>query len=252
MNYDDRNDDEENLIYEESPPDFPDGMSIYEPENMDEDSEQSDDSIENPGPSKKLLKRDMLAIALKRLEDSARTENDFRDIIDWWDRLDSNRERKERYHEVGRNESRVPLEWGMSEEYTIFPVPAGQAFWKEMMKGNFLDMIFDCPLDIQENIEDVELSNILNGLKDEQKEVLYYLAIRLYSTSFVGRLFGQTDRNIRKKRTVILKKIWKEYSRVLGYRIQNSGSVTLRERKYMEKNYPELCRPPENERTDKK
>ena len=252
MNYDDRNDDEENLIYEESPPDFPDGMSIYEPENTDEDSEQSDDSIENPGPSKKLLKRDMLAIALKRLEDSARTENDFRDIIDWWDRLDSNRERKERYHEVGRNESRVPLEWGMSEEYTIFPVPAGQAFWKEMMKGNFLDMIFDCPLEIHENIEDVELSNILNGLKDEQKEVLYYLAIRLYSTSLVGRLFGQTDRNIRKKRTVILKKIWKEYSRVLGNRIQNPGSVTLRERKYMEKNYPELCRPPENERTDKK
>lgn len=252
MNYDDRNDDEENLIYEESPPDFPYGMSIYEPENTDEDPESADDGTEIPNPSKKLLKRDMLAIALKRLEDSARTENDFRDIIDWWDRLDSNWERKERYHEVGRNESRVPLEWGMSEEYTIFPVPAGQAFWKEMMKGNFLDMIFDCPLEIHENIEDVELSKILNGLKGEQKEVLYYLAIRLYSTSLVGRLFGQTDRNIRKKRTVILKKIWKEYSRVLGNRIQNSGSVTLRERKYMEKNYPELCRPLENERTGKK
>lgn len=30
MNYDDRDDDEENLIYEESPPDLSDGMSIYE------------------------------------------------------------------------------------------------------------------------------------------------------------------------------------------------------------------------------
>ena len=64
MNYDDRDDDEENLIYEESPPDFPYGMSIYEPENTDEDPESTDDGTEIPNPSKKLLKRDMLAIAL--------------------------------------------------------------------------------------------------------------------------------------------------------------------------------------------
>ena len=44
MNYDDRNDDEENLIYEESPPDFSDKMSIYEPENTDEDSESADET----------------------------------------------------------------------------------------------------------------------------------------------------------------------------------------------------------------
>ena len=252
MNYYDIDNDEDRLIYEESPPGFPDGMGIYEPKDMGGNLIPAEESSDGSGSSKKRLKREMLATALKRLEDSARTEADFRNIIGWWDRLDSNRERKERYHEVGRDESRVPLEWGMSRDYTVFPVPADQAFWKEMMRGNFLDMIFDCPLEIHENIEDMELSKILNGLKDEQKEVLYYISIRLYPTSLVGSLFGQTDRNIRKKRAVILKKVWKEYSRVLGNRIQNHGSMTLRERKYMEKNYPELCRPAENERTDKK
>ena len=34
--------------------------------------------------------------ALARLEDSARTEEEFENVVTWWNRLDANRERKER------------------------------------------------------------------------------------------------------------------------------------------------------------
>ena len=162
---------------------------------------------------KKLLKRELAAIALKRLEDSARTAADFQNVINMWDRLDENRERKERYHEIGRDDSKVPLEWGSGENYAVVPAPKGQAFWRELMRGNFLDIIFNCPFEIHELVEDAELSRILLELKDEYKELLYYLSVRRYSTAYIAKMLGQTDRNIRKKRTTILKKIWKLYGK---------------------------------------
>ena len=54
-------------------------------------------------PQRKKLKRELREQALKRLEDSARTVKDFENVISWWDRLDANRERRERYHEISRS-----------------------------------------------------------------------------------------------------------------------------------------------------
>ena len=187
-----------------------DGMTLYESGNSTAGNDDHSDNAHNDYPQKNLLKREVDALALKRLEDAARTEKDFLNVIDWWDRLDRNRERRERYHEIGRDNSSVPLEWGAGEDYRVIPASSGQVFWQEMMKGNFLDLIFNSPLEIHELVEDGELSIILRNLKDEYKELLYYLAVRLYSTAYVGRLFGQTDRNIRKKRAAILNKIRKQ------------------------------------------
>lgn len=36
------------------------------------------------------------------MEDAARSISDFEEVIKQWDHLDDNRERKERYHEIGR------------------------------------------------------------------------------------------------------------------------------------------------------
>lgn len=57
---------------------------------------------EDEHSNKTMLKRELRAIALKRLEDSARTVSDFEEVIKEWDHLDDNRERKELYHEIGR------------------------------------------------------------------------------------------------------------------------------------------------------
>lgn len=57
---------------------------------------------------KTMLHREARALAISRLEESARTEEEFANVISWWDKLDDNRERRERYHEIGRSE--VPLD----------------------------------------------------------------------------------------------------------------------------------------------
>jgi hypothetical protein len=45
------------------------------------------------------LRRDIVREALIRLEEAARSESDFTEVIEMWDKFDSNRERRERYHE---------------------------------------------------------------------------------------------------------------------------------------------------------
>ena len=69
--------------------------------------------------SKKKLWRDTQKEALARLEDSARTEEDFRNVQSWWDRLEANADRRYRYHVIGRSD--IPLEWGEAAEEVILP-----------------------------------------------------------------------------------------------------------------------------------
>ena len=74
-------------------------------EELEADAEEHpfEDGTDEEEPERKKLKRELRAEALARLEDSARTQRDFENVIAWWDRLDANRERRERYHELSRS-----------------------------------------------------------------------------------------------------------------------------------------------------
>ena len=71
--------------------------------------------------AKKKLKRELEQEALARLESAARTVSEFENVIAWWDRLDANRERRERYHEVSRSGDDLPIDYGASEDGLRFP-----------------------------------------------------------------------------------------------------------------------------------
>ena len=49
-----------------------------------------------PEGTRTKLKRELRAEAMTRLEEAARTEKDFENVVACWDKLDANRERKER------------------------------------------------------------------------------------------------------------------------------------------------------------
>ena len=74
----------------------------------DYDAELEDEEEEAAPTSEKRLKREIRAEALRRLEEAARTESNFLVIVDEWNKLDRNRERRERDHENLRGD--VPLE----------------------------------------------------------------------------------------------------------------------------------------------
>ena len=179
-----------------------------------------------------MLHREARALAIRRIEESARTEADFENVLYWWDKLDANRERKERDHEIGR--STVPLEWGADEWYLSTRPSYDMILRRLMLAGDFLDFIFDSPETLHELVTDIDLSEILQELKPHLKNMLYYLFLRDYSTAEYAESIGQTDRNIRGIRETALKKIRKLYGGILTYRKENSLPITIDEKYFSE------------------
>ncbi|MDE7176931.1 MAG: sigma-70 family RNA polymerase sigma factor [Lachnospiraceae bacterium] len=179
-----------------------------------------------------MLHREARALAIQRIEESARTKADFENVLYWWDKLDANRERKERDHEIGR--SAVPLEWGADEMYLSGKPSYDVVLRKLLLAGEFIDVIFDHPETIHELVTDAELSGILKDLKPHHKNMLYYLFIHDYSTTEYAESIGQSDRNIRGIRETALKKIRKLYGGILTCRKENNLPMTSDEKYFLE------------------
>ena len=197
-----------------------------------EDDEEGTD--EQPG--RKLLKRELKAQALKRLEDSARTLRDYENLVAWYDRLDANRERRERYHALSRSGDDVPLDYGASANELYFPDYLNHVLEKQIRKGDFLDAIFNCPYDIHELVTDDDLCIILRELSEDHKELLYLWAIRLFSSTRIAAIRGQSDRNIRKVRGTMLKKIRKKLLAALMDKHGKQQPMTLLEKDFLADN----------------
>lgn len=199
---------------------------------IDYDAELEDTEEEAAPTSEKRLKRELRAEALRRLEDAARTEADFAVVVEEWNKLDRNRERRERDHENLRGD--VPLEYMAVPEPRVVPRWLNSPTARQMMAGDFLDIIFDCPYEMHNLTANKFLSQLVRSLSEEHKEVLYFLSIRLYSTMRLAELRGQTDRNIRKLRNTIRKKLQRQLYDHLCGKEKAGGSLTLRERQFME------------------
>ena len=83
-------------------------------------------------PETKKLKRDLQREALARLENAARTTADFQNVVSWWNRLDSNRERKERYHEISRSGLDIPLDYGAALDGEVIPYDVNDVLIKQI------------------------------------------------------------------------------------------------------------------------
>ena len=190
------------------------------------------------------LVREIKRTALTRLEDAARTEDDFKNVIKQWNHLDRNRERRERYWEIGRANEEM-LHWdkiGENDEKgrlkswleTVIPRPIEHQWWRQLISGDFIDTIFDCPYKIQELVEDADISALLRGLSENHREVLYYSVVRQYSNVRIADLRKQTDRNIRKTLEFFLKELRNKLATLVREQIEAElPQVTFAKRKFL-------------------
>lgn len=205
-------------------------------EELEADAEEHpfEDDTDEEEPERKKLKRELRAEALARLEDSARTQRDFENVIAWWDKLDANRERRERYHELSRSGDDVPLDYGASVVNELFfPDTLNDVLEKQIRKGDFIDAIFYCPYDIHELVTEKCLSRILWELNEEHKEVLFLYAVRLFSSTRIAKIRKQSDRNIRKVRGTMLGKIRKKLLPALLDKAEKQQPMTLLEKEFL-------------------
>ncbi len=88
-------------------------------------------------------------------------------VVKEWDRLDRNRERRERDHENLRGD--VPLEYMAVPEPGIVPRWLNHPTVRQMSSGNFLDLIFDCPYEMHNLTANAFLSRLIQSLSEEHK-----------------------------------------------------------------------------------
>lgn len=229
----------DNDIYEDETDLSEEGrLQLAKEQSLIEEMEDEANAIndDNESPQRKLLRRELQAQALARLEDSARTQQDFERIVAWWDRLDANRERRERYHEISRSGDDIPLDYGASADAFCFPDSLNSVIEKQIRKGDFIDAIFYCPYDIHQLVTEEYLSEILQELSDDYKLLLFLCAVRQLSSAKIAKIKGQSDRNIRKVRSTMLKRIRKKLILALTEKAQKQQPLTLLEKEFLKEN----------------
>lgn len=177
--------------------------------------------------------------ALTRLEDAARTPEDFATVTAHWDHRDENAARRVRYHEVGRGD--IPIEYGRKRGGRVFPAYLGLPRWKQVMHGEFLDVIFDCPYDIHEIPTYAHTSIILNeALSERQKELLYYLTVCGMTATKAAVFLNVTDRNIRKRRVAMLEKLERQLLDWAIYKADHEMPLCFREKELIHRHFPAM------------
>ena len=187
---------------------------------------------------RKLLQRELREEALRRYEESARTVQDFKNIHATWDKLDANRERRERYHELLRGD--VPIDYQVDYlTATIIPHWRNDPMERQLQRGYFLDYFFDCPYEMHDLTSKEYVRQIIKGLKEEHKEIFYFLFLRQFSPQCLAMMRGQTDRNIRKVRDTVLRKIHKKMYKQLTQMRKHGYTPGAREVKFLQEWHPE-------------
>ena len=181
---------------------------------------------------KKQLVREAKRAALTRMEDAARSPDDFKAVTKQWDHLDDNRERRERDHEVKRNEEIIRLDYS---DGLIFPIPFLHQAWRGAINGDFLDVIYDNAGEMWQLVEDGIVSSEIKTLTDRQKDVIFLSAVRFCTPQQVACYRDKTDRAVRKLLTAALDNIRDKLAPIIREQIQaGAPEMTLAKRQFLE------------------
>ena len=229
-------DDYEDILSEQEEEQFAEALADEHQAELEVQLERDEEPPQiNEPPETKRLKRELEREALSRIENAARTADDFKNVIVWWNRLDSNRERRERYHEIRRSGLDIPLDYGAALDGEVIPYDVNDVLIKQIRKGDYIDVIFHCPFELNDLVTDGDLSKILYKLSDDHKEIIFNTIVRNMSTKALSEIREQSDRNIRKVRATALKKIHNALLKVLLNRKEKGYPLTMEEKQLIEK-----------------
>ena len=108
------------------------------------------------------------------------------------------------------------------------------------MKGDFIDIISNCPYEMHNSLSDEDYSKIIYDLKDDHKELLYFLYLRDFTTNQLAALRNQSDRNIRGVRSTILGQIEKKVLMILVDRQVEDFPFTMEELDFLTRHEEEI------------
>ena len=116
--------------------------------------------------------------------------------------------------------------------------------FRQIMRGNYLDYLYDCPYEMHDLTGQEYLRRPVMRLKEEHKEIIYFLYLRLYEPKDLAAVRGQTSRNIRKVRDVAQRKVRRQVYASLQERKAAGCSLTKDERDFLAECKPNGIKPP--------
>ncbi len=163
------------------------------------------DDTRSAAERRKRIAQSVREEALRRLELSARTTAEFQTLVHWYDREEQSRMRRERRYENLRGDT--PLEYNMLSDGDILPISMSQPTFRQICRGEFDDYLANCLFEMHDLTDRAHIRKIVKNLKLDHKEIVYFSGVRLYSTHKLADLRGQSERNIRKVRDTVRRRI---------------------------------------------
>ena len=139
--------------------------------------------------------------------------------------------RRERRYESLRGDT--PVEYLAPTGDDIVPHSMSCPTFRQICRGEFDDLLCNCLFRMHDLTDRDHLRQIVMNLKQDHKEILYFLGVRLYSTQQLALLRGQTERNIRKVRGTVQRKIHKELYAALTELAKENGELTHQEQAFL-------------------
>ena len=225
-----------NAVPHETDPDDETDDWQYDDSDPDVSYEQSseEEALRDDRPATERRKRIAQSVreeALHRLELSARTTQDYMTVVSWYDREEQSRIRKERRYESLRGD--IPLEYGALPEAEIVPHSMSRPTFRQICRGEYDDYLANCLFTMHDLTDKSYLRRIIYDLKLDHKEIVYFLGIRLYPTKKLAALRGQSERNIRKVRDTVRRKIQKKAYEILTKKQERHDDLTHQEQKFL-------------------
>ena len=198
-------------------------------------------SIQAADPSKKMLLREARREAVAIIEESARTQEQFERVLRIWDDMEIVEKWRLDKHE-DKFVDALPdiLDYQLTEYETVIPKPLDHVYWRQLLGGSFLDVIYDCPHEIPEMTSSRPVRDFTMELDESHREILYYWAIRQWSPQKIAALRNQTDRNIRKVYHNMIADIRKNMYIRLYNRYENKLPLTHTQREFMRTYWEQL------------
>ncbi len=132
--------------------------------------------------------------------------------------------RRERRYENLRGDA--PLEYDALSDGDILPISMSQPTFRQICRGEFDDYLANCLFEMHDLTDRAHIRKIVKNLKLDHKEIVYFLGVRLYSTQKLADLRGQSERNIRKVRDTVRRRIHRKLYEAL-MELAESGSELI-------------------------
>jgi hypothetical protein len=184
---------------------------------------------------REILKRDSKAARLQRYEEAARTELEFRELVDMYNKLDANRRRRERDHEAHCEDDGTPLDDIDAYGRGVVPAPLNHPYWRELINGDFINEIFDNPAEMWKIMGDKQLSEPLRyALTEKQAQALFLSAIRLAKTENIACYTDKSARAVRRLIADAKERIRQMVARDVLASVAAGKPTTLNKRRLLE------------------